>query len=128
MAQVLGLGGVFFKARDPAALTAWYARVLGFAVNDWGGAMFAHPKGGSVNWTPFKADTDYFAPSPHPLMINFIVDDLDGVLARAAAEGVEAVGRQDDEAYGRFAWLIDPEGFKVELWQPAEEKLTSATP
>jgi predicted enzyme related to lactoylglutathione lyase len=120
MAKVLGLGGVFFKAQDPAALTAWYGRVLGFPVSQWGGAKFEHPSEGSINWTPFKADTDYFAPSTGALMLNFIVDDLDGVLAKAAAEGVEPVGRQDDDTYGRFAWLMDPEGAKIELWQPPE--------
>jgi predicted enzyme related to lactoylglutathione lyase len=118
LAKVLGLGGVFFKVQDPDALQAWYERVLGFSITEWGGSMFAHPAAGFTNWTPFKADADYFAPSSQPLMINFIVDDIDGVLAQAATEGVEPVGRQD-EAYGRFAWLIDPEGFKVELWQPA---------
>lgn len=117
MAKVLGLGGVFFKAADPAAVGAWYARVLGFEVSDWGGAMFEHPKVGGTNWSPFSADTRYFEPSDAPFMINFIVDDLDGVLARAAAEGVEPTGRQDEEM-GRFAWLIDPAGVKIELWQP----------
>ncbi len=120
MAKVLGLGGVFFKVQDPAALQAWYARVLGFDISDWGGSMFAHPAVGSINWTPFKADTDYFAPSSQPLMLNFIVDDMDGVLAKAAAEGVAPTGTQD-ESYGRFAWLMDPEGFKIELWQPLGE-------
>ncbi len=119
MAKVLGLGGIFFKAQDPAAVGAWYARVLGFEVHDWGGVMFEHPKIGVTNWSPFAADTDYFQPSDAPFMVNFIVDDLDGVLAKAAAEGVEPTGRQDDEAMGRFAWLIDPAGVKIELWQPA---------
>lgn len=118
MAKVLGLGGVFFKAADPAAVGAWYARVLGFEISDWGGAMFEHPKVGGTNWSPFAADTDYFAPSAAPFMINLIVDDLDGVLAKAAAEGVEPTGRQDDEAMGCFAWLIDPAGVKIELWEP----------
>jgi predicted enzyme related to lactoylglutathione lyase len=117
MARVLGLGGVFFKAQDPAAVGAWYARVLGFEVSDWGGAMFEHPRIGGTNWSPFAADTRYFEPSDAPFMINFIVDDLDGVLAKAAAEGVEPTGRQDEEM-GRFAWLIDPAGVKIELWQP----------
>jgi predicted enzyme related to lactoylglutathione lyase len=120
MAKVLGVGGVFFKAEDPAGLQAWYARVLGFTLQDWGGAMFPHPALGAVTWSPFKADTDYFAPSTAPFMINFIVDDLDGVLAKAAAEGVEPTGRQD-EAYGRFAWLMDAAGLKIELWQPVGE-------
>ncbi|MBI1685332.1 VOC family protein [Caulobacter hibisci] len=118
MAKVLGIGGVFFKAKDPKALAEWYTRVLGFETESWGGAVFQHPKIGMASWSPFPADTRYFEPSAASFMINLIVDDLDGVLAKAAAEGVEATGRQDEE-YGRFAWLVDPEGFKVELWQPA---------
>jgi catechol 2,3-dioxygenase-like lactoylglutathione lyase family enzyme len=121
MAKVLGIGGIFFKAEDPKALGEWYKRVLGFPVTDWGGAMFPHPNLGLTLWTPFKADTDHFAPSPLPFMINLIVDDLDGVLARAKAEGVEPIKRQDDESFGRFAWILDPAGVKVELWQPVDE-------
>jgi len=119
MARVLGLGGVFFKAADPVAVRAWYARVLGFEIHDWGGAIFDHPKVGVANWSPFAEDTRYFEPSASTFMINFIVDDLDGLLAKAAAEGVEPTGRQDEEM-GRFAWLMDPAGVKIELWQPAE--------
>lgn len=119
MARVLGLGGVFFKAADPVAVRDWYARVLGFAIHDWGGAVFDHPTVGAASWSPFAADTQYFAPSAAPFMINFIVDDLDGVLAQAAVQGVEPIGRQDEEM-GRFAWLIDPAGVKIELWQPLE--------
>lgn len=121
MAKVLGLGGVFFKAEDPQAVRDWYARVLGFEIHDWGGAVFKPPRRGSANWSPFKADTEYFAPSTAPFMINFIVDDIDGVLKKAAAEGVEALGRQD-EGYGRFAWLMDPAGVKIELWEPAKDE------
>jgi predicted enzyme related to lactoylglutathione lyase len=120
MAKVLGIGGIFFKAEDPKALCDWYQRVLGFPINDWGGAMFPHPTEGFTLWTPFKADTGYFAPSPHAFMINLIVDDIDGVLERAKAEGVEPTGRQE-ESYGRFAWIVDPAGVKVELWQPLGE-------
>lgn len=119
MAKVLGLGGVFFKVEDAKAVRDWYARVLGFEVQDWGGAVFEASNGNQVTWSPFAADTDYFTPSAAPFMINFIVDDIDGVLARAAAEGVEALGRQD-EGYGRFAWLMDPAGVKIELWEPAK--------
>jgi catechol 2,3-dioxygenase-like lactoylglutathione lyase family enzyme len=122
MAKVLGIGGIFFKTADPDALKAWYARVLGFPVSKWGGAKFAHPTQGVTVWTPFKADTDHFAPSPHPFMVNLIVDDIDGVLAHAKTEGVEPLDRQDDENFGRFAWLLDPAGIKVELWQPVEAK------
>jgi predicted enzyme related to lactoylglutathione lyase len=119
MAKVLGIGGVFFKAVDPKALCDWYARVLGFDISDFGGAIFPNTADGMTVWTPFKADTSHFDPSPHAFMINLVVDDLDGVLAKAKAEGVEPLGRQDDESFGRFAWIMDPAGIKVELWQAA---------
>ena len=119
MAKVLGLGGVFFKAKDPAALTAWYQQVLSFPTGDCG-VMFPHPDVGFTLWSPFKVDTTYFEPSTNPYMINFLVDDIDGVIAAAAEQGVEPTGRQD-ESYGRFAWFVDPEGGKVEIWQPLEE-------
>lgn len=119
MAKVLGLGGLFFKTEDPKAVRDWYARVLGFDIHDWGGAIFKHPKGTST-WSPFAADTQYFAPSAAPFMINFVVDDIDGVLAKAAAEGVAPLGRQDEGGMGRFAWLLDPAGVKIELWEPAK--------
>jgi predicted enzyme related to lactoylglutathione lyase len=119
MAKVLGLGGIFFKADDPKAVRDWYARVLGFQIHDWGGAVFQQPKS-RPNWSPFPADTQYFAPSTAPFMINFIVDDIDGVLAKAAAEGVEPLGQQDEGGMGRFAWLLDPAGVKIELWEPAK--------
>ena len=118
MAKVLGIGGVFFKAVDPKALGEWYARVLGLDVSDWGGAMFPPADRGHTVWAPFKADSTYFDPSPHAFMINLIVDELDGVLARAKAEGVEPLGRHEDDN-GRFAWVLDPAGVKVELWEPA---------
>ena len=117
MAKVLGLGGVFVKAPDLDAWRAWYRDVLGVRFEDFGSAIFKHPDTGSTNLSPFPPDTDYFQPSSAPFMINLIVDDLDGVLAMAKAAGVEPVGRQD-EPYGRFAWLIDPAGVKVELWHP----------
>jgi predicted enzyme related to lactoylglutathione lyase len=118
MGKVLGIGGVFFKAEDPAAVSDWYRRVLGFDIAPWGGAQFARSEHGGTVWSPMKADTSYFGPSTQPFMINLVVDDVDAVLARAKAEGVEALGRSDDDAHGRFAWLLDPAGVKVELWQP----------
>lgn len=119
MAKVLGLGGIFFKAADGAALGDWYRRVLGFEIQDgWGGTMWPHPQQGFTLWSPFKADTSYFEPSTQPFMINLIVDDLDGVLAKAEAAGVTPLGREDGDPNGRFAWLLDPAGIKVELWQP----------
>jgi predicted enzyme related to lactoylglutathione lyase len=119
MATVLGIGGLFVKADDPEALGAWYARVLGFELSDHGGAMWPPPADGYTLWSPFKADSDYFAPSRLPVMLNLRVDDLDGMVARAEAAGETILGRQD-ESYGRFAWLMDPQGLKIELWQHAE--------
>ncbi|HLZ75995.1 VOC family protein [Phenylobacterium sp.] len=121
MAKVLGVGGVFFKAADPKAVNDWYARVLGFEISKWGGATWPHPALGQTVWTAFAADTDHFAPSNAPFMINFIVDDLDGVLAKAKAEGAELAGEPTSDDYGKFGWLMDPAGVKIELWQPPQE-------
>lgn len=123
MAKVLGVGGVFYKSADPDALRAWYRAVLGLDIQDWGGVVFtpdamaAHPGAGTV-FSPFKADTDYFAPSTKEFMINLAVDDLDGMLAQLKAHGVEPVKLFPDEANGRFAHIIDPAGVKIELWEP----------
>lgn len=126
MAKVLGIGGVFFKAADPTATAQWYARVLGFDAKEWNGTMWPHHARGYQIWSPFAADTTYFAPSDSSFMINFIVDDLDGVLAKAAAEGVEPTGRDDSDPNGSFAWLMDPAGVKIELWQPNADGLPTA--
>jgi predicted enzyme related to lactoylglutathione lyase len=123
MAKVLGIGGLFFKTQDADALRQWYARVLGFEFKDWGGVWFpaeafaAHPGAGTVIHT-MKADSDYFAPSTKEFMFNLVVDDLDGVLARCREHGVEPVKLFPEEVNGRFAHIVDPEGRKVELWQP----------
>jgi predicted enzyme related to lactoylglutathione lyase len=117
MAKVIGVGGVFIKTDDVEAWKSWYQTVLGLSIDDFGGAVFPHPDVGYTLIASFPADSDYFAPSPHSLIINLIVDDLDGVLARAAAAGVTPISSQDGE-YGRFAALVDPAGVKVELWQP----------
>lgn len=124
MGRVLGIGGVFFKAADPAAVSDWYRRVLGFEMAEWGGVVFPQQAAGYQVWSPFKADTDYFDPSPHALMINLIVDDLDAVLAQARAEGVEPLKRDDSDPSGRFAWVLDPAGIKLELWQPLKDPST----
>ena len=122
MARVLGIGGVFFKSKDPGALTSWYRDVLGLDMQDWGGvvsrpeAMAAHP-GAATVFSAFDAASDYFAPSTREFMINLAVDDLDAVLASCAEHGVEATV-MPDEPNGRFAHVLDPEGTKIELWQP----------
>ncbi len=124
MAKVLGLGGLFFKSGDSAAMRDWYARVLAMDVSEWGAfftpdAAAAHPGSGTV-FAPFKASTDYFAPSVKEFMFNLMVDDLGGMLARCAEQGVLPVGEILDEANGRFAHIMDPEGRKIELWEPKE--------
>jgi predicted enzyme related to lactoylglutathione lyase len=122
MASVLGVGGVFFKSRDPVALIDWYRDVLGLDVQPWGGVVFTpegmagHPGAGTV-FSPFAEDTTYFEPSTREFMINLAVDDLDGILKSCAAHGVEATVLPD-QPNGRFAHIVDPEGTKLELWQP----------
>lgn len=120
MARVIGLGGIFFKARDPAALAAWYAKHLGLQVDDWGGVRFDEDEDrpGYTLWSAFAADTDYFAPSTQPFMVNFRVDDLDALLQQLRAEGVEVDERTEQSEFGRFGWILDPEGTRIELWQP----------
>lgn len=123
MAKILGLGGLFFKSADPDATRDWYTRVLGIGFESWGGVVFlpevaaALPGAGTV-FSPFGSTTDYFAPSEAPFMFNLMVDDLDGMLARCAAEGVEPIKLFPDEGNGRFAHIMDPEGRKIELWEP----------
>ncbi len=122
MPKVLGLGGLFFKSADPAATHEWYARVLGIVVEPWGivftpDAAAAHP-GAATVFSAFNADTDYFSPSDKEFMFNLMVDDLDAMLARCAEHGVMPVKLFDPEANGKFAHIIDPEGRKIELWEP----------
>lgn len=119
MARVTGIGGIFFKCDDPKALSEWYGRVLGMAVENWGGVLF-QPADGPPHtvWAPFGGDTGYFAPSARDCMINLAVDDLDAMVARLGEHGVAIVGREDNDPNGRFAWFVDPANIKVELWEP----------
>ena len=121
MARIIALGGVFFLSPDPQALAVWYRDKLGLSIEDWGGAIIRAegnkpPQG---VWTPFNKDTDYFKPSSREFMINFAVDDLDDFLAGLEAKGVEVKGRQQMDGLGKFAWILDPDGTKIELWEPA---------
>ena len=124
MKRVTGIGGIFFKAKDPNALAEWYRVHLGVGVEEWGGAGFRwaspdNPGGvGTTVWCPFKEDTKHFAPSAASFMINYRVDDLHALLAALRAEGCQVEDKVDDSEYGKFGWVIDPEGNKVELWQP----------
>jgi predicted enzyme related to lactoylglutathione lyase len=126
MKRVTGIGGVFFKAKDAAVLRAWYKEHLGIDVQSWGGAAFdwtdeaGKPTGGTTAWLIAKADTDQFAPSQAPFMVNYRVADLKGLLAALRAEGCNVMDKVDESDFGKFGWVIDPEGNKVELWQPPE--------
>jgi len=118
MAKVTGLGGVFYKVADPAATQAWYQEKLGIG-GDWGAIFPWTGDRGEDPYSllsPFKSETDYFAPSAAGFMINLRVDDLDAFTAELAEKGVEVLGRQDED-YGNFAWILDCDGIKVELWQ-----------
>ena len=120
MARVTGIGGVFLKARDPKALSAWYAEHLGVQLADYGGAAFQWtdegPAGtGQTTWMVFPAESKHF---PGAVMINYRVDDLDALLLQLSAAGVPIDPKRDEASYGKFAWITDPEGNRVELWQP----------
>ena len=119
--HITGVGGVFFKAKDPKALAAWYRDVLGMPVQPWGGAALRydapdHPP--KLAWSVFPASTKNFAPSTSDFMINYAVDNMDAMVARLSKAGVEIIKRSDDDAFGKFAWILDPEGNKIELWEP----------
>lgn len=121
MAKALGIGGIFFKSTDPKKLAQWYATHLGFSVEDYGGVAFdptGLPSGSRTVWSPFSADTTYFAPSDKEFMINLVVDDVSGALQQAAGGGAQVVGEISDYPYGRFGHFIDPDGNKIELWEP----------
>ena len=118
MAKVTGLGGIFYKVEDTERTARWYKDMLGLS-GEWGIMLpWKMDETGEAFslLSPFKASTDYFGPSEAPFMINLRVDDLDGLLGDLEAKGVEILGRQDED-YGRFAWILDCDGIKIELWQ-----------
>ena len=124
MAKVTGIGGVFFKStKDNKALSQWYRDHLGLKLEDWGGAIInwlddKREDGGMTVWNAAAPDTKWFAPSESNFMINYRVDDLDELLAQLKEAGVEIVGGPDSDFNGKFAWIMDPDGNKVELWEP----------
>lgn len=120
MAKVLGVGGVFFLSPDPARLRAWYREHLGIEFEGEHRAFRPSeaPPAGATVFAPFDAGTSYFAPSKRPFMFNLMVDDLAGALAQVGAGGAELVGEPEHHDYGDFGWFLDPDGNKVELWQP----------
>jgi predicted enzyme related to lactoylglutathione lyase len=122
--RITGIGGIFFKAKDAPALRAWYKRHLGIDVQEWGGTAFTWtdsdgtPTGGTTVWSIAPEASKQFAPSTAPFMVNYRVEDLHAVVAALKAEGCNVLDKIDESEYGKFAWVIDPEGNKVELWQP----------
>ena len=124
MNRVTGIGGVFFKAKDAATLRDWYRRHLGIDVQDWGGTVFrwagdANPGGvGSTVWSVFEDSSTCFAPSQAAFMINYRVQDLHAGLAALRSEGCSVDAKVDESEYGKFGWVMDPEGNRVELWEP----------
>ena len=124
MKRVTGIGGIFFKAKNPAALQAWYKNHLGVDVQDWGGTAFnwtdseGKPTGGTTVWCIGADSGEQFAPSNASFMVNYRVEDLDALVAVLKTEGCNVLDEREDSEFGKFAWVIDPEGNKVELWQP----------
>lgn len=122
MKRVTGIGGLFFKSTNPGRLGAWYRDHLGLEVTEWGGAIFPwggpdSPTGMTI-WSPFPADTDKMAPGNATFMVNFRVADLDALLAALRAEGCNVLDAKEASEFGKFGWVLDPEGNKIELWEP----------
>ena len=123
MKRVSGIGGIFFVAKDAPTLRAWYQKHLGVAVQPWGGAAFrwvddgGNPSGGTTVWS-ISSNADYFAPSQSSFMVNYRVHDLHALLATLREEGCKVLGNAEESEFGKFGWVLDPEGNKVELWQP----------
>lgn len=131
MKRVTGIGGVFFRAKDPKALSAWYKTHLGIDAQEWGGTAYAafdwadangNPTKGTTVWSIHAADSNHMAPSDSTFMINYRVEDLAGLLQALRDEGCEVIEKTEDTEYGKFGWVMDPEGNKIELWQPPAEQ------
>jgi predicted enzyme related to lactoylglutathione lyase len=129
MKKVTGIGGVFFKSKDPKKISDWYGENLGLVINPYGSVFefrqgAAPDKKGYTVWSPFKEDSDYFAPSEEPYMVNYRVADLKALLSDLREKGVKIVGEIETFEYGKFAHIMDPEGRKIELWEPIDEVFT----
>ena len=126
MKRVTGIGVIFFKSADPKALGVWYKTHLGLDVTDWGGALFQWGGEGSepgiTVWSPFAQDTNYMQPSAASFMINYRVEDLDALLAVLKSEGCNVIDKTESSEQGKFGWVVDPEGNKVELWEPPKDE------
>ena len=124
--RVIGIGGIFFKSTDPKKLQAWYDKHLGLSMLGAGYHSFlwkdaVEPEKGRTEFSIFNNDTDYLNPSTSPFMINFRVENLEELLILLKQEGVEQIGNMDSYSYGKFAWIMDPDGNKIELWEPVDD-------
>lgn len=132
--RVLGVGGVFFRSRNPKKLGQWYAEHLGLNVESWGGTHGTSftpgdmPENSFTVWSAFAANTEYFGESGQGFMINLVVDDLEAALARVSAGGGQVLPQREDQDFGQFGWFVDPDGNRVELWQPPEPSADGAPP
>ncbi len=122
MAKVLGVGGVFFKSPNPKQLYEWYSKWLGMTLEEWGLAYFPkdYPANSQTVWSAFDASTDYFNPSEKGFMFNLIVDNLEEALKQVKEGGAEVIGDIEKMESGSFGWFMDPDGNKVELWEPVK--------
>jgi catechol 2,3-dioxygenase-like lactoylglutathione lyase family enzyme len=121
MKRVTGIGGIFFKCEDAEVSKKWYKDHLGIEADQYGGCFRWYDKYGKAGhtvWSTFKKETTYFDPLQSPYMVNYRVDNLVALLPILIAEGVQVVGDMDDQVYGKFAWILDPDGNKIELWEP----------
>ncbi|WMX12444.1 MULTISPECIES: VOC family protein [unclassified Aureispira] len=128
MKRVTGIGGIFFKTKDPQKSKNWYQNHLGIESDQYGATFKWLEKEnpeqeGNTVWNAFPEDTTYFNPSEQEFMVNYRVDDLEALLTSLKEEGVTIVGEMQSFEYGKFAWILDPDGYKIELWEPVDEKL-----
>jgi predicted enzyme related to lactoylglutathione lyase len=126
--RVTGIGGIFFKTEDPKKIKEWYGKHLGLPVDDYGASFkWIDPDQPNAKepaltaWSPFASDTTYFAPSEKQYMFNYRVENLEELLKVLKEEGVQIVGEMQEFSYGKFGWIMDPDGNKIELWEPRDE-------
>lgn len=127
MKRVTGIGGIFFKSKDPKVSRDWYTKHLGIASYEYGGVFEWNKANGEEGkgftvWNPFDENTKYFDPSKKDHMVNYRVADLEKLLKVLKEEGVEVVGEMEAYDYGKFGWILDPDGNKIELWQPVDKE------
>ena len=132
MKRVTGIGGIFFKCKNPDQIRDWYSKVLGINSDEYGTRFVWRDindknKKGSTVWSPFPDNTEYFDPGGKDFMINYRVENLKELIVQLRKEGVEILGSVVEYDYGKFAWIRDPEGNKIELWEPVDDKLSGAT-